>query len=209
MFDVTSSSGQLSNLFYHLLKSHNSPKWDLNDVGGSLISTWHKRQCVGKSGQFALLCCATLSTEIIAHLFLTGMMSFSLANWENRWQSDFHICCCIDWLTDWLPGPADLTAKHLRDRGLADLARCLNSVERGVCEPDCCSCFLLFLRSRWRGNILMSGGERLKEEAWCNRRKTRRRAKWERRESKRKKVNNVNKTHHSPWAPSRCVCMCV
>lgn len=55
----------------------------------------------------------------------------------------------------------------LRDRGLADLAQCLNSMERDLCKPDSCSCVCLslFLPSQSRGNILMSVGERLKEEA--------------------------------------------
>lgn len=35
----------------------------------------------------------------------------------------------------------------LRDRGLADLAQCLNSVERDLCKPDCCSCVCFFLSS--------------------------------------------------------------
>ena len=159
------------------------------------------------------------SLRIITHLFLmwrpcyslTGMMSFSLANWVNRWQSDFHICCCIDWLTDWAhwlnckTSPSD----HLRDRGLADLAQCLNSVERGVCEPDCCSCFLLFLRSRWRGNILMSGGERLKEEAWCNRRKTRgERCEKGEKARGRKSIMWTKHTIHLGHLPVVCVCVC-
>lgn len=70
----------------------------------------------------------------------------------------------IEWLF-WLEYkmlPPDI----LLDYSLADLAQCLNSVERGLGKPDYCSCFcfVLFLLSQRRGNVLMSGVEDSKKK---------------------------------------------
>lgn len=77
--------------------------------------------------------------------------------WFSLWLS------IIKWLLAWLEYkklPPDI----LPDYSPADLAQCLNSVERGLGEPDYCSCFLLFLLSQWRGNVLMSGVEDSKKK---------------------------------------------
>lgn len=110
----------------------------------------------------------------------------------------------VQWL-DYKWSPSDLISDHV----LADLAQCLNCVERGLGEPDysSCFCFLLFLRVSVKRKHPGEWGERLKEEADATG------GRWEEgdREEKAGRRKSIIWTKHFIHLGQLplCVCVCV